>query len=92
MVATAFRSWVERFGGADAGLFADPREPAAEVARRIAALVTDPAALAEVRRRGVEFVTTRYSWQADGAPKLLALYEDLARGSAARRSRRPRGS
>lgn len=92
VVATAFRSWVERFGGADAGLFADPREPAAEVARRIAALVTDPAALAEVRRRGVEFVTTRYSWQADGAPKLLALYEDLARGSAARRSRRPRGS
>lgn len=76
-VATAFPDWVRRFGGAEVGVFSPPSEAVSDLAARVRAFTADRKALRAAGRRGVAFVAGHYSWQANGAPLLLALYERL---------------
>ncbi|MDP4014575.1 MAG: glycosyltransferase [Candidatus Nanopelagicales bacterium] len=74
-VATAFPGWVERLGAADVGLFVDAGADLAETADKIRALASDRPALAAAGHRAVRFVSAEYSWQANGAPELLRVYD-----------------
>ncbi len=79
-IASDFRSWRERFEDAPVGLFVPTGESAAALARRVAQFVADRTRLARSGRAGADFVWRNYSWQNDGAPRLLALYQRVARG------------
>lgn len=72
-VASDFPAWRERFGGAGVGLFVPAG--ARDVAERVAGFVADRRALARAGRAGADFVWQHYSWQRDGAPILLAVYD-----------------
>lgn len=74
-IATDFAGWRARFGAARVGLFVPATADAAELAGAVAQFVADRRALARVGRAGADFVWRRYSWQNDGAPLLLALYD-----------------
>ena len=74
-VATDFPSWRERFGGDRVGVFVPADEEAPGIAERVASFVSDRASLLRAGRAGADFVWRNYSWQEDGAPVLLALYE-----------------
>lgn len=77
-VATDFPSWRERFGAAPVGIFVPATEGARELADRLLRFVSDRDGLLAAGRAGADFVWRNYSWQQDGAPVLLALYERVA--------------
>ncbi len=87
-VATGFDSWRDRFRGADVGLFLAPDSEVVDDAAEVRRFTQDRRRLAEVGRRGVEFVVEKYSWERNGAPALLKLYERVGRprGAATRLS------
>lgn len=76
-IATDFAGWRDRFGSARVGLFVPAAAGAADLAGRVSQFVSDRAALARTGREGADFVWERYSWQKDGAPLLLALYDRI---------------
>lgn len=78
-VATGFDSWRDRFRGSEVGLFLDPDSEATERAVSVRRFTNDRSRLADVGRKGVEFVVEKYSWENNGAPALLKLYERFDR-------------
>ncbi|MFN8125760.1 MAG: glycosyltransferase [Candidatus Nanopelagicales bacterium] len=80
VIASDFPDWRRRFAGADIGLFVDPRASVQDLAARVAGWLGDRAAMTRAGRAGVEWVWRNYSWQNDGAPALLALYDRLRPG------------
>lgn len=82
-VATGFDSWRDRFRGVDVGLFLGPDNEASDGARQVRQFTNDRSRLAEMGRRGVDFVLDNYSWEKNGAPALLQLYERLGRSKGA---------
>ena len=89
-VATGFDSWRDRFRGSEVGLFLAPDSEAADSAAEVRRFTNDRSRLAEVGRKGVEFVVERYSWERNGAPDLLKLYERFNRSRDARTGPAPR--
>lgn len=77
-IATDFAGWRARFGAAQVGLFVPDSTDVADLAARVADFLRDRGSLARAGRAGADFVWERYSWQRDGAPLLLALYDRLA--------------
>lgn len=76
-VATGFADWVRRIGPAGAGVFLPPGQDATASAQTVLEFLSDPAAVARAGRNGAEYVLERVSWQALGAPALLAIYRRI---------------
>lgn len=74
-VATDFPSWRARFGDAPVGVFVPAAESAGSLADRLMGFLSDRSGLLAAGRAGAAFVWENYSWQQDGAPVLLALYQ-----------------
>lgn len=82
-VATGFGLWRDRFRGADVGIFLAPGSSAADDAEKVRRFTNDRSHLAAVGRNGVDFVVEKYSWEKNGAPALLKLYERLGKSARA---------
>lgn len=78
VIASDFPDWRRRFGGADVGLFIDPAWSASRAAREVGTWLKDRADVLLAGSVGADWVWRNYSWQNDGAPRLLSLYQRLA--------------
>ncbi len=77
VIASDFPDWRRRFADTAVGLFLDPQAPVATVAPRVGKWLADRTAVTRAGRAGADWVWRHYSWQNDGAPRLLSLYERL---------------
>jgi glycosyltransferase involved in cell wall biosynthesis len=80
VVATDFAIWRQRFADTVVGLFVPASAATEGVAQQVADFVADRPALAEIGRTGADFVWQQYSWQKQGAPLLLAVYDRVVGG------------
>ncbi len=77
VVASDFRRWREHVAGTGAGVHTDVT-CVEKIADCVQGLLSDPARMREMSRRGVQAVQSRYCWERE-QQKLLAFYRRLLR-------------